>query len=85
MPGGKGSSDRSPPFQAFVLSEPGAFAGTFNDAGVSLVQSWVDDPQKNYGIMIASESSPNEIAVASSQHRATEKRPAITVTFVTPD
>lgn len=84
-PGGQGASDRSSPFQAFILSETGAFEGTLNDAGVSLVQSWVDDPSRNFGIMISSDSIPADIAVASSQHRAADERPAITVTFVAPD
>jgi hypothetical protein len=85
MPGGKGASDRSSPFQTLTFSEPGAFEATFNEAGISLVQSWVDDPSKNFGIMITSDSSPTGVAVASSQHRVTEQRPAITVTFVAPD
>jgi len=48
-PGGQGASDRGSSFQAFVFAEPGAFEGTFNDAGVSLVQSWVDDRARTTG------------------------------------
>jgi hypothetical protein len=85
-PGGQGASDRRSAFQAFILSETGAFEGTLNGAGISLVQSWVDDPSRNFGFMITtSDSNPAGIAVASSQHRMVEERPAITVTFVAPD
>jgi hypothetical protein len=85
-PGGQGASDRSSPFQAFIFSETGAFEGTLNDAGISLVQSWVDDPSRNFGLMItSSDSSVAGLAIASSQHRVAEERPAITVTFVAPD
>jgi hypothetical protein len=79
-PGGKGSLDRAPSFQSFMASSTGTFTLILNGPGRSAVQAWMNNPTTNQGLMIASDTETDGLAVASSEHVTASFRPVLTVT-----
>jgi hypothetical protein len=56
-----------------------------NAAGLSLVQSWINDPASNFGIIIQNYSAaPDSIEFASREATNKAARPKLSVTYTTP-
>lgn len=79
LPGAQGPGDRGQQL-VFVLGAPGALP--FTDAGVQLVQQWVDAPDANYGLIIEGSTGPgNAVYVVSAEDPTASSRPLLALTF----
>lgn len=69
-----------------TLRPPGTGVHTllFDDRGIAVVQSWVNNPAANFGIVVAGESPNNEWDLQSREAARVGKRPRLTVTYVPP-
>jgi hypothetical protein len=65
------------------LTGDGNVTVSLNDAGVALVQTWVNGDEENAGILIADTSKGDGIDLASSEHEAIELRPKLSITYET--
>jgi hypothetical protein len=81
--GAKGSQDRKSTVLGTVsASALGSYTLTLNSSGVATVQSWVDTPSANNGIIVANTTSA-DVLVFSARHVSTRaNRPKLTVTYV---
>jgi hypothetical protein len=59
----------------------GTHTVTLNPDGVALVQSWVDDPTMNHGIMIVDSDIIDGLAFNSREASPASNRPRLTITF----
>jgi uncharacterized Rossmann fold enzyme len=66
---------------SFDSSEAGAAVMTLNETGVQFVQSWIDDPTTNHGILLISDSTSDATFVRSSEYVTPEMRPQLTVNY----
>jgi len=57
---------------------------TLNAAGIALVQSWVDSPSTNNGIIIDNPTVTDGLAFASREASTASNRPKLTVTYGAP-
>jgi len=81
-PGAKGSLDRGSTVLGTVSgSALGSYVLTLNASGVALVQSWVDNPSANNGILIANAANADGLAVNSRNASTAAKRPKLAVTY----
>ncbi len=55
-----------------------------NAEGVALVQSWVDGPASNHGVLIQKYDNSNTLALASSEAGQSSRRPRLTVVYNQP-
>jgi hypothetical protein len=62
----------------------GKVAITLNAAGIALVQSWVDNPDQNNGIIIADVSVSDGLVFESREAGTAGNRPKLTVTYDAP-
>src|SRR2546425_1380610 len=82
VPGAKGTSDRSSTVLGTVAaSSIGQYTITLNAAGIALVQSWVDDPSKNQGLIIDDPTVTDGLAFDSSEALTISNRPKLTITY----
>lgn len=77
-PGATGSDDRGEVVGS--LTGSGSRTVALNAAGVALVQSWVNGGT-NAGLILASSSNSDGIAVASSEHATVSYRPQLSVVY----
>jgi hypothetical protein len=57
---------------------------TLNAAGRTIVQSWIDDPESNFGLIVENfAGASNGIIVASSESTVAARRPKLTITYAT--
>jgi hypothetical protein len=80
-PGALASSDRGA-WLGSVAGAPGPQLIHLDEAGVALVQRWVNG-SPNHGVLIASSTSTDSIAFASSEASVVDQRPALHVTYTT--
>ncbi|MBV8880077.1 MAG: FecR domain-containing protein, partial [Planctomycetaceae bacterium] len=64
-------------------SAPGWFTVPLNDAGVALVQQWVNAPASNFGIGVTKDP-PNAWDLASREWATKDHRPKLTVSYIPP-
>ena len=82
VPGAKGTSDRgSTVLGTVAASSIGQYTITLNAAGIALVQSWVDDPSKNQGLIIDDLTVTDGLAFDSSEALTLSTRPKLTITY----
>jgi len=80
--GAKGSSDRGATvLGTLAASSTGKYTITLNSAGVSLVQSWVNSPSSNFGIIIANNSNRDGVDFSSRENSTPDNRPKLTVIY----
>jgi hypothetical protein len=81
--GALGANDRG----ATVLGTAGpATSGTFytitlNASGLALVQSWINNPASNFGLVIANATNTDGLDFSSSEVTTTTDRPKLTVIY----
>lgn len=81
--GASGSGDRGfTAIGAISALSPGLATISLNTAGVALVQSWIDDPSSNHGIIIQDYYGSSDGMVFTSRDTSfVAKRPKIAVTY----
>ena len=83
--GASGKADRgSAPVGTIGSGALGAISIPLNEAGVALVQSWIDDPTRNYGILVAAGRSSEGVDFASREWPTPSQRPKLTIEFRKP-
>jgi phosphodiesterase/alkaline phosphatase D-like protein len=84
--GAGGSLDRGATILGTVSSSAnGSYTINLNTSGTALVQSWINSPSTNYGIIIANSVSTDGLDISSSEAATLSTRPKLTVTYISPD
>ena len=79
-PGAAGTADRgSTLLGAITPTSTGAYAITLNSAGLALVQSWINNPAANYGLIIADAGQTDGIDAYSSETTTVANRPGLSI------
>ena len=66
----------------FVAATKGPLTITLNAEGVSVVQSWLEHPETNYGLIIeGAASTSRKIEFSSSEASGLNQRPSLTITY----
>ena len=81
LPGALSTNDRSVIIGSFVPSQGPEQTIVLNQSGVSTVQAWVDDPAKNYGLIIASPTNSDGADFLSRETTRQTDRPKLTVGY----
>lgn len=85
VPGAKGSTDRGSTVRGTVTATAaGVVTVTLNSSGVSVVQSWVDSPSGNYGLILADAANADSLQFASREAATASQRPRLEVTYTPP-
>ncbi len=83
--GAKGASDRGATVVGTVTApSTGQCTITLNAAGIALVQSWVDDPSTNNGLIIADPTVSDGLVFDSRETATASNRPKLTITYAAP-
>lgn len=64
---------------ALVPASGGSFTASLNASGTALVQSWVNDPGGNHGVVIVNSSNLKGLTLSSREHLPPAARPKLTV------
>jgi ferric-dicitrate binding protein FerR (iron transport regulator) len=76
------SGDKAAPVLGYAIpSGPDEFVFPLNAEGVALVQSWIDSPASNHGLMITAPGNSSGLQVHSRESSEASKRPKLIVTF----
>jgi hypothetical protein len=65
-----------------TASALGSYTLTLNGSGVALVQSWVNAPSSNNGLIIANTTSSDDLIVSARNASTKANRPKLTVTYL---
>lgn len=85
LAGAKGATDRDATALGSVSATAlGKYTITFNAAGIARVQAWVNDPSKNFGLIVAGTSPRDGLDFASREATTPAARPALKVTYTPP-
>jgi len=85
VPGAKGTADRGSTVRGTVTAgATGTVTITLNSSGVSLVQSWIDTPSSNYGLIFANSANADSLQFASKEVSTASQRPRLEVTYAAP-
>ncbi len=83
--GAQGVNDRgSVVLGALAANTLGLYTTNLNATGVALVQSWVDDPVNNHGLVIANTSNTDGVDFDSSAAAVATNRPRLLVRYFPP-
>jgi hypothetical protein len=83
--GANGSNDRDTQILGTVTAtNTGSLTIAFNTAGMAIIQQWVNDPNSNYGIIIANSSSGDGVDFYSSEFSTTTSRPKLSLSYHVP-
>ncbi|MBI3468673.1 MAG: DNRLRE domain-containing protein [Planctomycetes bacterium] len=83
LPGAKGANDRgTTPLGTLSAATKGSVTVSLNSAGVALVQSWVNNPGMNFGIIIQNFNAKDSIAFSSREAISPADRPKLTVNYM---
>jgi parallel beta-helix repeat protein len=83
--GAKGGQDRRWTVLGTVsASAAGSYTLTLNGSGLGMVQSWVESPSANNGIILARAKSSDALVFSSRQASTPANRPKLTVTYLPP-
>jgi len=85
IPGVQGGSDRgSEVLGTITAPATGPVTVEFNAAGVALVQSWIDDPATNFGVVLQNYDNTDGLKFSSRESTTAAVRPQLTVTYAAP-
>jgi hypothetical protein len=81
--GAQGTADRgSVSIGTLTATAKGLATITLNAAGIALVQSWVNDPSKNFGIAIQNYAGKSDsLTFASREAKTASQRPKLSVAY----
>jgi hypothetical protein len=77
--GAKGAADRGPKLGELTVPVRGDVTYIFDEKGRALLESWLEDPSTNRGIVIASESNWNGIGFTSRENPNADDRPTLVI------
>ncbi len=81
--GAEGSSDRgSTALGTFSFNTTGSATINLNADGIALVQSWVNNPTANYGVIIVGSAGANDFIFTSSEGVLQSQRPKLVVAYL---
>lgn len=84
-PGAAGAQDRGRNAVGSVrVTGPGTVTVRLNGAGVALVQSWVDRPGSNFGLILADANFTDGLDFAQREAPAAAQRPRLNVSYTNP-
>lgn len=83
-PGAAGASDRGTDPVATFSGAAGPATYALNAAGLALVQSWIDTPASNRGIIVASPTTADGLDLSSRNSGTAANRPKLTVRYTLP-
>jgi hypothetical protein len=79
-PGAAGTADRgSTLLGALTPTSTGLYVITLNSAGLALVQSWINNPAANHGLIIADTGQTDGVDAYSSETTTIANRPLLTI------
>lgn len=82
-PGAKGPKDRAAsPVSILRVGSNGPFTADLGLAGAALVQTWVDRPAANHGVLLGDSANGDALGFVSRESPAVAQRPKLTVVFV---
>jgi len=82
VPGAQGTADRGTTVLGTVAApSTGQYTITLNASGVALVQSWIDEPNKNRGIILDNPAVTDDLAFDSREAVTASTRPKLTITY----
>lgn len=82
FPGSLGGVERWPsPLGTIAPLQKGEYTSVLGDAGVALVQSWINAPAANTGLQIAGPTAGAGIRFSSREATSPEARPRLTIVF----
>ncbi|MBZ5515236.1 MAG: DNRLRE domain-containing protein [Acidobacteriia bacterium] len=82
VPGAQGTSDRGSTVLGSILATAtGQATITLNNAGIALVQSWVNNPSSNFGIILANSSNTDGLDFGSREQSTLSSRPKLTIRY----
>jgi hypothetical protein len=80
FPGSLGANERWPqPLGTLAPLQKGEYTAILGEAGVALVQSWINAPAGNLGLQLASAVPGAELRLSSREAPSPEHRPRLTV------
>jgi 3-phytase len=83
--GAQDATDYSTQIGTLKASSKGVATIVLNEAGVALVQSWIANPEGNYGIIIQNYATATDnLVVASRESSKVASRPRLTIDFSLP-
>jgi hypothetical protein len=81
-PGATSATDKgSAPLGVIGSANKGPLTINLNAAGLDVVQGWIDEPAKNYGLMIFDTSDDDALEFLQSENADASRRPTLTVTY----
>lgn len=82
VPGAAGSNDRGTDTLGTVTAtSTGTVTITLNQAGVELVQAWINNPSANYGLILVGPSNTNTLSFASNETSTGANRPKLEISY----
>ena len=76
-----GSDGSNPCLGQFAPSTKGESAFALNEIGLATVQSWINAPQSNFGILLTASGTGDGIRVTSREGVVPATRPKLTVLY----
>ena len=81
--GGRGAADRATAAISFLTAaQPGTVTASVSADGLAIVQSWIDDPRANHGVMICNPDTSDAMGITSRRSVDPLRRPKLIVTVV---
>jgi hypothetical protein len=84
VPGGTGANDRNSVVVGEVTGAPGRRTFVLNDDGLEAVQAWIDDPTKNFGLILDNPAATDNLVFRSRETPISIERPLLVITFTGP-
>ena len=83
--GAIGAADRATTSMgALTSSTTGTVTFALNASGIAKISEWVNEPAKNFGLVVASATNTNGLDIATREDGNVSYRPALNVTFTAP-
>ena len=83
--GAQGTNDRgTTAVGSIAASVTGPHSVVLNAAGIALLQTWVDDPASNYGLIATGSDVTDGLDARSSEYGTATQRPKLTITYSAP-
>lgn len=85
-PGAAGVTDRGPIVGVLdSMNTTGIKQIPLNAAGIALVQSWIDNPSTNNGVIIANDAATDGLEMRTSEYGTLASRPRLSISYSTGD
>jgi hypothetical protein len=83
--GANGAADaQSTVLGQLAATSSGTYRINLNSAGVAAVQQWINDPSKNYGIIIKDYAVSKAVEIRTSETSTASQRPKLTINYTDP-